>query len=88
MCYLQWVILLQARIEELEEELEAERAARSKVEKQRNELQHELEDLSDRLDEAGGATAAQVCCQYTYNFVVCDSLRSSGCCLYLYQICR
>lgn len=52
--------LLQARIEELEEELEAERAARSKVEKQRNEVQHELEDLSDRLDEAGGATAAQV----------------------------
>lgn len=51
---------LQARIEELEEELEAERAARSKIEKQRNELQHELEDLSDRLDEAGGATAAQV----------------------------
>ena len=51
----------QARIEELEEELEAESAARSKVEKQRNELQHELEDLSDRLDEAGGATAAQVC---------------------------
>lgn len=50
----------QARIEELEEELEAERAARSKVEKQRNELQMELEDLSDRLDEAGGATAAQV----------------------------
>lgn len=40
--------------------MEAERAARSKVEKQKNELQHELEDLSDRLDEAGGATAAQV----------------------------
>lgn len=40
--------------------MEAERAARSKVEKQRNELQMELEDLNDRLDEAGGATAAQV----------------------------
>lgn len=40
--------------------MEAERSARSKVEKQKNELQHELEDLSDRLDEAGGATAAQV----------------------------
>lgn len=53
-------LFLQARIEELEEELEAERASRSKVEKQRNELQHELEDLSDRLDEAGGATAAQI----------------------------
>ena len=30
------------------------------VEKQRAELQRELEDLSERLDEAGGATAAQV----------------------------
>lgn len=40
--------------------MEAERSARSKVEKQRNELQMELEDLNDRLDEAGGATAAQV----------------------------
>ena len=51
---------LQARIEELEEELEAERQARSKVEKQRSELSRELDDLSERLDEAGGATAAQV----------------------------
>lgn len=40
--------------------MEAERSARAKVEKQRNELQMELEDLTDRLDEAGGATAAQV----------------------------
>jgi len=44
----------------LEEELEAERSARAKVEKQRNEAQMELEELADRLDEAGGATAAQV----------------------------
>ena len=51
---------LQARIEELEEELEAERQARSKVEKQRGALQNELDDLSERLDEAGGATQAQV----------------------------
>merc|ERR1712244_189083 len=50
----------QARIEELEEELEAERAARAKVEKQRSELSRELEELSERLEEAGGATAAQV----------------------------
>ena len=30
------------------------------VEKQRTELSRELEDLGERLDEAGGATAAQV----------------------------
>lgn len=67
-----WLGLFQARIEELEEELEAERSARAKVEKQRNELQMELEDLTDRLDEAGGATAAQVShsrCFQCYNFL-------------------
>lgn len=30
------------------------------AEKARSELQRELEELSERLDEAGGATAAQV----------------------------
>jgi len=30
------------------------------VEKQRNEVNRELEELSERLDEAGGATAAQM----------------------------
>ena len=30
------------------------------AEKQRNELQRELDELSERLDEAGGATQAQV----------------------------
>ena len=30
------------------------------VEKQRAELTRELDELSERLDEAGGATAAQV----------------------------
>uniref|UniRef100_A0A670K5C7 Myosin-7B-like n=1 Tax=Podarcis muralis TaxID=64176 RepID=A0A670K5C7_PODMU len=53
-------VYLQARIEELEEELEAERAARAKVEKQRAEVAHELEELSERLEEAGGATACQI----------------------------
>merc|ERR1712142_503685 len=37
-----------------------ERAARAKVEKQRADFQRELEDLSERLDEAGGATVAQM----------------------------
>lgn len=51
---------LQARIEELEEEIEAERSTRAKVEKQRCDLSRELEEVSERLEEAGGATAAQV----------------------------
>ncbi|KAE8295978.1 Myosin heavy chain, fast skeletal muscle [Larimichthys crocea] len=46
-------------IEELEEEIEAERAGRAKVEKQRADLSRELEEISERLEEAGGATAAQ-----------------------------
>lgn len=51
--------LSQARTEELEEEIEAERSTRAKVEKQRSDLSRELEEISERLDEAGGATAAQ-----------------------------
>lgn len=50
---------LQARVEELEEEIEAERSARAKVEKQRSDLSRELEELTEKLEEAGGATAAQ-----------------------------
>lgn len=34
--------------------------ARSKVEKQRSDLSRELEEISQRLEEAGGATIAQV----------------------------
>merc|ERR1719249_261076 len=47
------------RIEEIEEELEAERQARAKVEKQRSDLAKELDELTERLEDAGGATAAQ-----------------------------
>ncbi|NXW52570.1 MYSS protein, partial [Nyctiprogne leucopyga] len=50
----------QARIEELEEEIEAERTARAKAEKHRADLSRELEEISERLEEAGGATAAQI----------------------------
>uniref|UniRef100_A0AAQ5XLQ4 Myosin-7 n=1 Tax=Amphiprion ocellaris TaxID=80972 RepID=A0AAQ5XLQ4_AMPOC len=49
---------LNAKIED--EQLEAERAARAKVEKQRADLARELEEISERLEEAGGATAAQI----------------------------
>merc|ERR1711962_1163243 len=50
---------IQARVEELEEELEAERQARAKAERQRSDLARELEQLGERLNEAGGVTAAQ-----------------------------
>merc|ERR1712096_371579 len=49
----------QGRVEELEEELEAERQARAKAERKRSDLARELEQLGERLNEAGGATAAQ-----------------------------
>merc|ERR1712053_69196 len=50
----------QSRVEEMEEELEAERQARAKAERQRSDLAKELESLGERLNEAGGATHAQV----------------------------
>jgi len=50
----------QGRVEELEEELEAERQSRAKAERQRSDLAREVESLGERLLEAGGATAAQM----------------------------
>ena len=51
---------LQLRVEEMEEELEAERQGRAKAERQRSDLARELEGLGERLLEAGGATTAQI----------------------------
>merc|ERR1719410_3351373 len=51
---------VQARIEEMEEELEAERQGRAKAERQRSDLARELESLGERLNEASGATSAQI----------------------------
>ena len=51
---------VQGRVEEMEEELEAERQARAKAERQRSDLARELEELGERLNEAGGATSAQM----------------------------
>merc|ERR1719384_1600553 len=51
---------IQGRVEELEEELEAERQARAKAEGKRGQLAREYEQLGERLNEAGGATAAQL----------------------------
>merc|ERR1711937_260135 len=41
-------------------ELEAERQGRAKAERQRSDLARELENLGERLNEASGATAAQI----------------------------
>merc|ERR1711970_373738 len=43
---------LQGRVEALEEELEAERQARAKAEKQRSDLAREIDGLGDRYNEA------------------------------------
>jgi len=51
---------LQARLEEVEEEVEHERQARAKAEKGKSHMVKEMEDLADRLEEAGGATSAQI----------------------------
>merc|ERR1719211_180014 len=51
---------LQSRVEGGEEELEAERQARAKAERQRSDLAREIEQLGERYDEASGATVAQV----------------------------
>merc|ERR1711962_1030315 len=51
---------LQGRVEAMEEELEAERQSRAKAERQRSDLAREIDQLGERLDEASGATAAQI----------------------------
>ncbi len=51
---------LEARIEELEGELDAERQARVKVEKQRGDLNRDLEELSSQLDDTGNTAQAAV----------------------------
>merc|ERR1712158_340253 len=51
---------IQGRVENMEEELEAERQARAKAERQRSDLAREIDQLGERLDEVSGATTAQV----------------------------
>lgn len=55
---------LLTRIEELEEELETERKLRQKVEMARKDLEAQLEELTDQLESASGATSAQVTDQF------------------------
>lgn len=47
-------------MEEMEEDAEAERAVRVKIEKQRSDLRRDMEEIGERLEETGGATAAQM----------------------------
>ena len=51
---------LQARVEELDEELSVERSNRAKAEKNRAQLSRDLEDLGTRLEEAGSNTGTQI----------------------------
>merc|ERR1712042_279361 len=51
---------LHAKYEELESDYESQGAAKQKVEKARNDLVHNMQTLTEQLEEAGGATSAQV----------------------------
>ena len=68
---------LEARIEELEGELEAERQARVKVEKQRGDLNRDLEELSSQLDDTGNVAQAQVGTQGIQRIVDFRAMQSS-----------
>lgn len=50
----------QTQILNLKEELESERTIRAKVERERGDLAQDLEDLNERLEEAGGTSLAQM----------------------------
>merc|ERR1712241_102611 len=50
----------QGRVEECEEELDAERQARAKAEGQRSQFAKEFQSFGDRLADASGATSAQM----------------------------
>merc|ERR1712095_202739 len=51
---------LQSRLEELDEELAVERQNRAKAEKNRSLLSRDIEDLGQRLEDAGNNTATQI----------------------------
>uniref|UniRef100_A0A8C8T531 Myosin, heavy polypeptide 1, skeletal muscle, adult n=1 Tax=Peromyscus maniculatus bairdii TaxID=230844 RepID=A0A8C8T531_PERMB len=52
---------LQKKIKELQGKKRTDpRTSRAKAEKQRSDLSRELEEISERLEEAGGATSAQI----------------------------
>merc|ERR1739848_646159 len=51
---------LRGRLEEVDEELQIERGARGKAEKNRSLLSRDIEDLCQRLEDAGNNTATQI----------------------------
>jgi myosin heavy chain 6/7 len=51
---------LQSRIEELDEELAIERQNRAKAEKSRSALSRDIEDLAEKLEDAGNNTTTQI----------------------------
>merc|ERR1739845_192223 len=51
---------LQSRLEELEEELAIERQNRAKAEKTRSNLSRDIEDIGQKLEDAGNNTATQI----------------------------
>ena len=51
---------LQSRLEELDEDLEAERQARARADKARGALRRELDEFNEKLEETGSNTAAQI----------------------------
>merc|ERR1719402_258830 len=51
---------LHVRLEELDEELEAERQSRARADKGRGALRRELDELNEKLEETGSNTAAQI----------------------------
>merc|ERR1712223_1494559 len=51
---------LQTRLEELDEELTIERSARAKAEKNRSGLSRDIEDLAEKLEDAGNNTSTQI----------------------------
>merc|ERR1719384_2621694 len=58
--YFKQIKELQTRIEELEEELAIERQNRNKAEKNRATLSRDIEDLGEKLEDAGNNTATQI----------------------------
>ena len=51
---------LQARLDEIDEDLEAERQGRARADKSRGALRRELDEINEKLEETGSNTAAQI----------------------------
>lgn len=58
--YVKIIYISQNHVWNLKEELEAEKTTRARVEREKDALIRDLEDLNERLKEAGGASLAQL----------------------------